>query len=405
MTVHLLMTVLVLVAAALLCRPWWTRAATSQMQRRSANVTAYETRLRELDNDHASGLLDAGAVQALKQELAARLLCDAAAQDTPLAPATARGWKPAVVLALGLSAFAAIWYWSMGSWRTQTLIETARANPEAGQSLAVQAMVDGLAARLQENPDDVEGWSMLGRSYFVMRRYADSASAYARASELSGGQDANLLVNQGEALAMIQENDQLSRALVLFDAALALDASQPKALWYAGLAAAQRQDDALARRHWFALRAQELPEGMREVLDTQLQELAQRSGEPLPQNPAAVTALRLEIEVDLAPALAGALTPDQTLFVFAKSAQGGPPMPLAVQRLTGVKFPLTVTLDDSMAMMPSLRLSQFDHWVVTARLTRGGAVQPQSGDLQGQLRVNKSGAAQHARVVIDQILP
>jgi len=109
--------------------------------------------------------------------------------------------------------------------------------------------------------------------------------------------------------------------------------------------------------------------------------------------------------VALAPALAGKVPAGAILFVFAKAASG-PPMPLAVQRLADARLPLTVTLDDSMAMAPGLKLSAFDQYVITARLSAGGSVQAQPGDLEGRAEARRATASEApVSVTIDTVVP
>lgn len=403
MTAYLLMAVLTLAAALLLTRPWWSRAMPRALQRRAANVAAYRTRLAELDEEMASGLLDASAAQALKDELGTRLLSEAQVQDADVSAAPpAYAWALGVLLLIAV--FAGGWYALAGSWRTQALVDLAQRDPAAAQMQAVQAMVEGLATKLRDKPDDVEGWGMLGRSYFMLQRYAEAASAYARANQLSGEQNADWLQGEGEALALSGEvHDLRGKPRERFEAALKLEPDHGRALWYAGLAAAQAGDYKTAAARWQALSRQDLPPDLRAALTQRITELAQLSGEPQPQVQTPQT-LALDVDVSLAPALTSRLEGRSTLFVFAK-ADNGPPMPLAVQRLTGAKLPLRVTLDDSMAMTPQLKLSQFERWVVTARLTAGNTVQAESGDLQGRIVVDKTVAQAPLRLVIDEVVP
>ena len=402
------MILLALAAIALLTRPWWRKSADAQMQRRAANVVAYRTRIAELDNEVASGLLDAESAAALKQELGAHLVEDAQPQD--IAPAqTPVARAPIVALLILLPAFAVTWYGLAGSWRTQELVAKSAANPEEAQRLAVEGMVQKLAARLEDKADDATGWAMLGRSHYMLRRYAEAAQAYARANQLSAGQNPQWLVGEGESLTLSSEDRNLQgRPRELFEKALKLDPADGRALWYGGLAALQAEDYPTAQAHWAVLNQQpDLPQDLREVLNQRLAELSKLTGQPLPaaqpKKPAGPE-LALQIEVSLAPALAAKAPPGATLFVFAKG-HNGPPMPLAVQRLAGAQLPLTVRLDDSMAMVPSLRLSTFDRWTVTARLTRGGTVQAESGDLEGQIDVSRADAGKPLAVKIDRVVP
>lgn len=409
---YLPMGLLLLATVAWITRPDWQRSLHGRLRRKAANVAVYRSRLAELEADVAAGVTDASAAEQLRQELGQHLLEDV---DPAADAAAASGPAPrhrlrAAALALLLALFAGGFYFTQGSWRTQQLIAVAQRDPQAGQAMAIDAMVQRLATRLQTQPDDVEGWTMLGRSYFMLERYAEAAKAYAEANRRSAEPDADRLIGEGEALALARDRDLLGRPRELFEQALARDPASPKALWYAGLAAAQAQDYRVARERWLKLREQQLPPELASALDLRLQEIAQLLNEPLPARGAAPTktaaagAPELHVRVSLAPELAGKTPPGSTLFVFAKAAEG-PPMPLAVQRLDAGQLPREVRLDDSMGMMPQLKLSQFDRWVVTARITASGSVKAEAGDWEGSRPVSRVESAQPIALVIDRVVP
>lgn len=406
MILYVAMAVLALLSLAWLLRPWWRRGEVPQQERKEANLVAYRTRLVEIESDLSSGLVDAEAAAALKQELAARLLSDVDAMTSESQVVQRRPYL-AVLITLSLSVFAAIWYFNGESWETQQTIDQAIAHPEQAQQLTVQTMIQRLQKRLEKTPEDAEGWAMLGRSYFVTQRFLEASQAYAKANLLNGNQTADWLVGQGESLAMSNERQVAGEPAKLFDQALVLDPNQGKALWYAGLAAAQAGNYKLALTHWLKLREQELPDELRTALDARLQELAQLGSLKIPErdvpNSDAASAVSLKINVSVAPALVGKVPAGASLLVFAKAA-GGPPMPLAVQKLDASQLPLTVTLDDSMAMMPNMKLSQFHRWILTARISQSGTAQAQSGDLQGQIEHGRADAAKAVNLVISEVV-
>jgi len=402
---YVVMALLALFAILLLLRPWLVRGNAQQLERKQVNLAAYRSRLAEIDGDVASGVVDADSAAALKQELAARLLTDV--DETAVAPqAVQRRPYLALLLALSLPIFAVVWYWMGDSWQTQRTLDEVVAHPDQAQQLMIEAMVQRLEKRLKKSPDDAEGWAMLGRSYFITQRYAEASQAYAKANMLNGAQTADWLVGQGEALAMANDRHVAGEPQKLFKQALTLDPAQGKALWYAGLAAAQsgQYKDALA--YWLKLRDQQLPDELRTALDARLQELSQLGNLAVPARavPKVADAVSLKIQVSLSPSLAGKVPAGASLLVFAKAA-GGPPMPLAVQKLDASQLPLTVTLDDSMAMMPTMKLSQFDRWVLTARVSQSGGAQAQSGDLQGQLELDRAAAGKPVALVISELVP
>jgi len=419
-----LMAALLLAVATVMTRPWWLGAIRPTLKRRGANVTAYRTRLAELETEREAGLVSAQDVEALKTELAARLLSEAQGEDQPeqagASAAAGRRWLPILLTTALLLVFAGGWYGFSGSWKSQQLLATG-----AAQSEQVSAMVQRLEERMQQQPDDPEGWSMLGRSYFVTQRFEESAKAYGEANARAAQPNPEWLAGQGEALAFARDRDLQGTPAQLFERALAVAPDYGKALWYSGMAAAQAGDLATAKLRWTRLAAQpDLPPQMREVLQAHLQELdGQPAGAgavagagpgPAPimggggaAGSSAATAASgppLDLHVTLAPELAGKIPPGAVLFVFAKAEQG-PPMPLAVQRLPGQLPPLEVKLDDSMAMAPSLKLSAFDRYIVTARLSGGGGAQSQSGDLEGSLHVARDQAGKPLELRIDKVVP
>ncbi|MDB5988211.1 MAG: c-type cytochrome biosis protein CcmI [Nevskia sp.] len=392
-------------AFALTTRPWWLRSS-SRVRRQRANVAAYQTRLAEIEIESAAGLIEATEAEALKQELAVRLLADADAgsADAVLAPVSRPRIWTIVAAGLLLALFAGGGYWLDGSWRLQQQIASRRlAEP------AVAEMIQKLAERLQQQPDDPQAWALLGRSYFVLQRFGDAAKAYRQANARAPAPNAEWLADEGEAIAFDDGRTLDDRSIQLFEQALQLQPDFGKALWYAGLGAAQQNDVARARALWTRLAQQDLPEQMRSVLQERLAALdgaaaPAGSGTTPAANAATAAAVALHLRIVLAPALLAKIPNQATLLVFAK-ADGGPPMPLAVQRLPGARPPLEVTLDDSQAMTPALKLSQFDRYLVTARLSQGGMAQALSGDLQGTLHLSRADAGKPVLLTIDSIVP
>ena len=402
MTLWLLMAAITLAAALWLTRPLWQRHSRSGVARTAANVAVYSSRLNELDADIAAGVLPADEAAAIQQEMDTRLLADASAASPTATPGSGEARRfgtLALLLALTLPVFAGLWYWQAGSWRLAQEIATAPADGAAPSEVEIEAMVAKLAARLEAQPDDAEGWSMLGRSYFVMSRHDDAAKAYAKANELSKSSNADWLVSEGEALALARDRDLLGRPAQLFEAAITLEPGYGKAIWYGSLADAQGGNFKRASERLQSLLAQDLPDELRTMVTSRLEELRGLSGGTLaaaavPTKPAPVASegTSLSVQISLAPALMSKLPANATLFVFAKAAQG-PPMPLAVQKLPGAKLPLTITLDDSMGMTPAMRLSQFERYVVTARYSASGSALATAGDLEGSADLVRAGAA------------
>lgn len=409
----LAMAGLLLVAVAIATRPWWRAQGSRRQDRRAANVAAYRLRVAELEAETASGLVPADEAQALRAELDARVLTDADGTEPEIV--TRDGRRPLAVLAVTvlLGLFAAGWYLQRGGWEAQQAI-AAGPPPAPAVDPQIAAMVDTLAERLKAKPDDAEAWSMLGRAYMVLQRFPEAAAALAEANRRLPAPTADSLADEGEALAFAGGEAVSGAAAERFEQALALAPAHPKSLWYGGLAAVAAGDYAVGRARWQQLLGQsDLDPGLRKALADRLASLDEAlkaqgiAAEPAPAAPAAPAAapVSLTVAVSLAPELAAKIPPGAVLFVFAKAASG-PPLPLAVQRLADVRLPLTVTLDESMAMAPNMTLSKFDAYTITARFSASGTVQAQPGDLEGRIEASRaqSGGAPLS-VVIDRVLP
>lgn len=394
-----------LLAVAGVAAPWWRPAFARRagLRRRAANVVAYEGRLRELEADVGAGILAPEVLESARQELGARLLADV---EAPAAPAL--GERPArgtiLLIALGLVAFSGAWYALAGSWRTQALIDLSRTSPELARAAAVDDMIERLREKVRDNPNDAESWAWLGRSYGDRGNHADAARAFARASEIKGGQDPDLLVAEGEALAYAQDRALAGEPAKRFEQALALAPDHPQALWYAGLAALQAGDAAGAVQRWERLLRLPLPDEARASLKRSLAQLREQAGLPAAAPAPAASGPLLRIAVRLAPELAGEVAPDDTVFVYALDTSGSR-MPLAIERLRAGALPAEVTLDDRDSMVESRRLSGVDRWRIVARVSKAGSAMAQPGDLEGSAEVDRAAAGSTVPVLIDRRRP
>ena len=298
--------------------------------------------------------------------------------------------------------FAAIWYGLGGSWRTQALIGLAQVNPAAAEAAAVDAELLRVRARIAANPQDADAWAMAGQGEVRGGLYAAGAQSLAEANRLSGGQNPDWLVDEGEALAWVHEGQLTGAPMARFQAALALAPEHPRALWYGGLGALRAGDSDAAVRYWTRLLRQDLPEDMRAVLTQKIAEI-QPGAAGVPKPVPAPVGLALLFDVSVAAGLAEQLAPGSTLMVYALEP-GGPRMPLAVHRQVAGAGPWKITLDDSKSMLPGRKLSNFSSWKILARISASGDAQPQPGDLQGEIDLELGQAAGRHRLVIDRKL-
>jgi cytochrome c-type biogenesis protein CcmH len=269
-------------------------------------------------------------------------------------------------------------------------------------------MVADLAARLEKEPDNVNGWVVLARSYAVMNRHGDAVKAYERVIQLVPN-DPDLLADYADALAVTMGGNLSGKPLELAKRALAADPTHWKALALVGTEAFNRKDYKTAIAYWEKLKATAPPGSpIAQSIDSSIAEARELGGikgaaAPPPVVAAAPVGGRVAGKVDLSPALKAKVAPTDTVFVFARAAEG-PRMPLAIVRKQVRDLPIEFALDDSMAMAPNMKLSSFAEVVVGARVSRSGNATPQSGDLEGLSRPVKVGATGIA-VVIDSALP
>jgi cytochrome c-type biogenesis protein CcmH len=369
----------------------------------AVNLAVFRDQLAELEADVARGLLPGERYEQARDELERRVLEEARSETPPASEPSRAGAWTAAVLAAGIPAGAIVFYLGVGS--PSALLPQADAGHEVTRE-QVEKMVARLEQRLERTPGDAEGWRMLGRSHSVMGRYPEAVRAYERAAALVPD-DAGLLADYADALAMAQGRSMLGKPLELVNRALTIDADQWKALALAGTAALELKDYAGAVAYWERLRKVLPPDSdMGQSVEASIAEARALAGAKPASRAATAQAAppaRVAGKVTLARALAARAAPTDSVFIYARAA-AGPPVPLAVLRKQVRDLPLDFTLDDSMAMAPNLKLSDFPEVVVGARVSRSGTATAQSGDLQGQSQPVKVGTTGIA-VVIDSAIP
>jgi cytochrome c-type biogenesis protein CcmH len=357
-------------------------------------------RLLALKSRHDAGTLDAAGYESerriVERELGEHLLADPEAKARPSGRLVAG-------LAVAVLAIALLGYWKTGSPSLARVgpgqadapaavaangADTGASGPASGGLQQIAAMVEKLAARMKEHPDDAEGWHMLARSYSVLGRFGEALPAYKRAAEL---QPANpvLLADYADAVAASTGSVDNPESTALIARSLAADPAQPKALALAGTIAFDRGDYNGAIARWQQM-ADVLPANseMLKQVQASIAEARQRAGSSAPArapatNTVAASGKSVSGTVTLAPGLAAQAAPNDTVFVFARAVGGGR-MPLAVQRARVADLPLSFRLDDSMAMTPTATLSSAPQVIVGARISKSGNAMPQAGDLAGE---------------------
>lgn len=376
------------------------RVAASSDDRADSNAAIYRHQLTELEAERAQGLVNAARYDESRAEIERRLAEDLRGADAAGRAAKLQWQGPwlALALALMLPLVAGGLYALVG---TPGALDPASGRrgaqaEHAVNSAQIETMVAKLAERLENAPDDLEGWNMLARSLSALGRFGESAKAYAKVVAL-GGKNPDVLADYADVLAMAAGRNLVGEPFRLVQEALALDPNHVKALALAGTAEFARGDYDAAIAHWDKLTKtlpadSPLAEGVRSGLAT----ARERAGRPAlaaapaaptapmaPTKPAAAGAEAVRGIVMLDTSLANGVKPDDVVFVMARPADGSR-MPLAVARVAVRDLPYTFRLDDSMAMTPSAKLSLYPRVVVTARVSRTGQAVPSKGDLEGR---------------------
>ena len=323
----------------------------------------------------------------------------------------------AVAAVLVIGAAAGLYpLWSNWNWHP--------APSEAAAGPDVAAMVAQLEKRLQDQPNDLKGWMMLGRSYLTLNRLDEAIVAFDHAHQLDS-KNADAAMGLGEAMSLRAGGEITPQAAQLFEQALALAPDNPKALLYAGFAAAVRGDRALARTRWQALKNMHPPPQIEQMLDARIAELGPPEGSSAAANAAAGNAANaaaagtsaspggtstspqdlngavVTVNISIAPALKSKLVSEAPLFVFAREPGSGGP-PLAAKRLTSAAIGSQVQLSPADSMMPGRALVKGRQVSITARVSFSGRPVQAAGDLYGEVSydVGRDGVR---NLVIDRV--
>ena len=430
------------------------------------NLMVLRDQLHEIDRDLAAGTLHAVTYESAKQELERRVAEDVNVNSTlnNAAGTTARQRLVAVLLAVALPAMAVSLYLLLGNPAGMDPTQVAQ-NDQAHEVTDAQIldMVAKLAERLKTRPDDVQGWQMLARSYSAMGRFDDAVEAYQHLVTLVPNQ-ADVLVDFADALAMKQNKTLQGEPEKLIQHALAIDPKNTKGLALAGSAGFERGDYQSAVAYWKQIlllvppesdmarsvmtsigEAQSKLDGAAPDMAAASQTSPQSASESPPPSASAGSdnnavssasnsnasnstasnstasntslaappelvsgsgkagagATKIEVQVALDPALLSRVAPTDTVFIFARAAEG-PRFPLAVQRRQVKDLPVSVVLDDSMSVMGDAKLSSFPRVIVGARVSRSGNAMPAPGDYEGVSSPVQLGS-KGLKVVIDSM--
>ncbi|MGV6826181.1 MAG: c-type cytochrome biogenesis protein CcmI [bacterium] len=377
-----------------------------QADRKDDNVRIARDRLSELQAEFDNGRIDEAAFTQATEELEQGLLQDIGSGEQQ-ASRNAKGFGRAawVGLVVVVPLLAVVLYQYLGAPQHLDVAGPGKPAPRQ-ESPSLEELVVQLQARLQESPEDAEGWFLLGRTLASMRRYSDAVVALEKAVEFSERHPA-AMVALADALAMTNNATVDGRALELVNEVLDQQPDNLTALWMAGKAARQAGEFQKAIDYWSKVEPHlsEQPQVLSElrglIEDTRQQ--AQLAGVAVTV-PHAVPPAEISLQVEVDAAMAGDLPDNAVLFVFAKRV-AGPPMPVAAIRLPAKGFPMAVVMNDTHLLQPGGRLSDFEQLSLTARVSMSGQPMATAGDLQSGAIVVSPTSGAPVTLRIDQKVP
>jgi cytochrome c-type biogenesis protein CcmH len=435
-------TTFVLIAAAMLAAacawvlvPLLTRRHVASIDRESSNLAVLRDQRAELEADLGNGVVSAEQYEITRAELDRRVLDETRRSEPDVAatPSRSGAWTAAGIGALFPIAAVAL-YLTLGtpaalSPDAAKLAASADDGDHATSPDQIEAMIGQVKEKLAQDPSNIDGWVVLARTYYVTGRASEAADAFERAVALAPN-DADLIADWADTLGVAQGRSLEGKPAELIERALKANPSQWKANALAGTIAFNRKQYVKAAEYWERARANVDPASpIAQSIEGSIAEARQLAGLPpaaprgaaIPPAPVAAPAAQATAPdkasstsplvaggtvsgtVRIAPTFAANVSPDDAIYIFARPADGSR-MPLALVKRQVRELPITFTLDDSMAMSPTAKLSDHGQVVVGARISRSGSPMPQSGDLEALSPPVKLGSSGHT-LVIDRRLP
>jgi cytochrome c-type biogenesis protein CcmH len=392
------MTAFIVAAAAavaivlvLLMRPFFRRGAeTVQTSRAQLNAAIHREQFAKLDQDLAEGTLSPDDYAQARTELQRRVLEDSRADE---AMATVRAPRKTMIgVAFAVPIVAGALYLLLGN---PAAMQGSGGLPPGHGDIATQAdlekMIAALATKLESEPTNYKGWSMLARSYKALNRPVEAQRAFEKAGSFIDD-DAQALASYADVVATNNGGSLAGKPTELIGKALKADPNNPMALWLAGTADFEAKKYQSATETWEKLAAM-LPPGSDDarMLDGAINDARSKAGLP-PRAATAVAAGGPSVKgvVELDPAVKDKASPQDIVMVIARKP--GMRMPLAVLRQSASSMPMQFTLDDSLSMDPNSKLSSAPEVEIEARISKTGLAMPNAGDLLSAPQTVKIGA-------------
>lgn len=401
----IVVSVLLALAFLIIIPPLWKKREIEEAESDQRNINIAKDRVNDLKHQLQAGVLNQAQFDEQYVELELALGDDLDIEQLNQKGSSQGRWVVPVISII-IPLFSVLIYLQLGE--PDALVKADQQVQQAQQSsqsgLDVNAMVAGLAERLKQEPGNAEGWLMLGRSYKYLEKYPLAVNAFEKAYALSAD-DPEVMLQYADALAMANGGKLAGKASELIFKALEKSPNAVTGLWLAGMAKAEKGEFNQAMQYWRKLE-KILPPGSDSIMELQglmaaVQAQTTESGEAEETISSPVASVSINVQVSIAESIKAKVTQSDTVFIYAK-ALTGPPMPLAIVRKQVSDLPLTVTLDDAMAMMPTMKLSNFKQVKVMARISKSGTAMQEKGDFIGSVEVQELAGSTSIIIVINE---
>jgi cytochrome c-type biogenesis protein CcmH len=405
-TFWLIAGAMLLAALLYLAKSMLSRKESIEVDRNEQNLLIAEERLQVVEAEYADSSISEGEYQQLKAEIEKTLADELEQNPGKHRSSTNAGAIGIAAVGIMLPIFGLAMYGLLGNpdfikpgqggSPQQTVAQHSAAGNAAVEGQSLETLVSNLASKLRENPDNLEGWFLLGKSLMNLGRYDEAVKAFEIVNEKLPEPQAGVLLALANAVAMNQGGRIAGRPAELVQKALEIDPVSVTALWLAGMAAEEAGELEQALAYWQKAEPLLAEDSQNQAeLRSMMQSVAERIGrsldfseapvahsEPVEMpkaSPAPAGEKAVRVKVSLSPEAQAQVSPEDTVFIFARAVQG-PPMPLAASRHQARELPIEITLSDAMAMMPQMKLSAFDEVNVSARVSASGNASVSEGD-------------------------
>ena len=405
LTYWLVVCVLLAIAFFIIIPPLWKKREIKQAGSDQRNIRIARERADDLKQQLESASLTQAQFDEQYAELELTLGDDLDIAQNESKNASQGRWVAPVIL-IFVPLFSVLTYLSLGEPDALKKAEIKQTQQAGNETQDINAAIAGLAQRLQQNPDNAQDWIMLGRSFKYVEQYRLAANSFEKAYALLGDQP-EIMLQYADSLAMANGGKLAGKSTELIFKALDKDPDNVTGLWLGGMAKAEIGDFSQAILYFRKLETI-LPPGSDSY--KQVQKListvqAQNGGAKKVENTVATKNVESTVSIDVQVSLKGELktrvNSGDTVFVYAK-ALTGPPMPLAIVRKQVSDLPLSVTLNDAMAMMPAMKLSNFKQVKVMARISKSGTAMQQKGDFIGSVELQELVGKTSVVIVINE---